>query len=125
MKKRKLKILLISLTIISFLAMSVFFLNQMDWKSGTTVDPLQQLSIRLNAKYWRSLEENKFSLNYVPLPPNTIVIKIRTTSGADMTQVNEIARAAQNLVTHYARDEFKLSVSTQVDLQPLAPSPTN
>lgn len=87
--------------------------------SGGELNRLNRLSLKLNAKFWRGLDKNDFSLYYEPVEPGTIRIKVRYKPNADLNLVRSVAYAAQELVVHIAEEDFGLSVATTIDLAPL------
>lgn len=83
------------------------------------LDRLNRLSLKLNAKYWRGLDKNDFSLYYEPVEPNTIRIKVRYKPKADVALARSVANSAQELIVHVAEEEFGLSISTIIDIGPI------
>jgi hypothetical protein len=88
--------------------------------SGAKLDPLNQLSIRLNAKYWRSLEQNDFSLTYQPIPPKTIQLKVRYKPKVRVEEIEKIIHAARINAVGFAKKEFNLEIDTSVDMAVLS-----
>lgn len=80
--------------------------------------PLHDLSVRLNSVYKRSLENNNYSIYYESVPPSTILVKVRYEKSTNMAQLRSIARAAAQNARDVAISDYKLSISTQIDMKP-------
>ncbi len=81
---------------------------------------LGRLALRLESKYKRELHLNPFSLHYMAVKPNTILIKVQYQSGANLNLIYSVVDEATQLVHKLAADEFELfNIRVKSEIKPL------
>lgn len=81
---------------------------------------LDRLAMRLSSKFKRDLDKNDFSLYYIAVPPDTILLEVRYRPSMDQVLLRRIILAADENARGVARDQFGLIIKTQQDVRPVA-----
>ena len=85
---------------------------------------LGRLSLHMQQLYKRELHKDRFSINYVPRPPDTIMIMIQEYPDANKSLVLSLIASAKEIV-HNISHQFELdSVNVEYQITEIEPPPS-